>query len=144
MLLKGKGILRVDKRKHRIIIELDDGLGDYYRWLASREDWIVVHRPTYGYHITITNNKLNHNVNWRKALRINNMPVEFFYSAGLVRGGQSKGFTNYYLRIVGDEIDYIKDAIGLIEGSKYLGAHITIGNTKSGVATCWPKMITLK
>lgn len=144
MLLKGHGILNVYKPDHRITVELDKDFGDYYRWLIETEDWVKIHPPAHGYHITLTNAKLKHDVNWDKAYKMRGKRVKFVYSAGIWRGGRSKGFTNYYLKIVGDEIDHIKDAIGLVESDAYLGVHITIGSTKGGTQPYWPEMIKLR
>lgn len=143
-MIEAQGKLIVDQRNRKVVVEVCREFGRYYTWFITKEFWMNIHPPAWGWHITLTNPKLSHTVNWKKAVKLNNYPITFKFDEYMRMGGQSKGFTNFYFKVHSKEIEDIKQHIGVVESDDYRGMHITIGNTKNGTSPYWPQMIELK
>jgi hypothetical protein len=141
----GLGKLKVNMNPQRIVVELDSDFIRYYLWFIKREYWIDLHTPLYGAHITITNPKLHSNVNYNLAKKkYDGKVVSFKYDVNPVRGGLTKGFVMFYLRVFSDQIESIKNDLNVVEHDGYKGMHITLGTNKNGDRLWWPELITIK
>jgi hypothetical protein len=98
----------------------------------------------HGAHITIANDKLYSGVDWKKAKEYHGMVIDFEYDVDMIRGGRTKGFIMFYMKVFSPEIEQIKKDIGIIDSPAFRGLHVTISNNKAGVRPYWPEMITLK
>lgn len=143
-MLRVKGKIRVDKKKGRVVVDFDYDFILYYNWFISKEYWVKLNPPTWGAHITIGNVIFHDNINWKRALRYNNMPIEVEYDEYVIKGGQLKNFDNYFVRAYSTQIENIKRDINVVEHETYKGMHITIGNTKNTLGQYWPQMVEFR
>ena len=143
-MLKSKGTISVEPKKGRIVVDVSDDIISYYQWFIFRRYWIRMDKPLHGAHITVFSSKFHEKVDWGKAAHYHGMEVEFEYDEYIIEGGYIKGFLMYYLRVYSEEIDKIKNNLGIVEGGNWKGSHLTICNSKrNSVFPDWPKMISL-
>ena len=101
--------------------------------------------PLHGAHVTIYSQKHHKNVNWKKAVWYHKKEIEFEYDPKIIEGGYNKGFLMYYLKVHSQEIDQMKKKLGIVDGERYRGLHLTLANSKSNsVFPDWPKTIELR
>lgn len=140
------GNIIVNPNNKEMLVMFNADLGRYYNWFVCKNEWISLHPPLHGIHLTFTNKKLNNNqfMDWNKARSYNNKKITIEYDVDLREGGSAqKGFRNFYLKVNDKQIEDIKNDVGIIETSNYYGAHITIGSTKGTEKKYWPELITL-
>ena len=145
-MLKAKGTIKVESKKSRIVVETGSDILDYYGWFVSREYWIKLQKPLHDAHITVAFHKYHKDVDWKKAEYYDGEEIEFEYDPYLVRGGYTKGFIMFYLKVYSVELDKMKKELNIVDSEGYRGLHLTIGNTlKSGSKPLlyWPEMITI-
>jgi len=144
-MLKASGKILVEPHKGRMVLDVSQDLVELYYWFISKHYWIRMNRPMHGAHITLYSQKHHKKINWGKAVYYHGKSVEFEYDEDIVEGGYIKGFLMYYLRVYSEELDKIKKKIGIVDGERFRGIHLTIANGKSNsVFPDWPKMIELK
>jgi len=147
-MLSAIGRINVDQNSERIVVDISDDFVAYYKWFLAKEKWLKLHAPAYGSHITIANSKLYHNINYiLAAKKFHGVQIPFSYSNNLIRGGQTKGFTMYYLEVFSEDITRIKAELKIKDGPNYRGLHVTLGNlNKNGQVTMtyWPDTIQIK
>lgn len=145
MLVKATGTLSVEPHKGRIVVNVSHDFVRYYHSFIEREYWISLGLPMHGSHITVANTAFHKNINWKKALNYHGKEVEFEYDVDMIRGGFTKGFIMFYMRVYSEFIDTLKDKLQIVENAKFKGTHITIGNSKgTNLRMYWPDMITVK
>ncbi len=135
---------KISVKGHRIVVDVSDDFVKYYNWFITREYWIKLNLPMHGAHITIANDKLYSGVDWKKAKKYHGMVIDFEYDVDMIRGGRTKGFIMFYMKVFSPEIEQIKKDLGVVDNDKFRGTHVTISNSKSGVRPYWSEMITLK
>ena len=72
---------------------------------------------------------------------------EFDYDVDMVRGGYTRGFIMFYLKVFSEGIDKLKKELNMVDDAAYKGLHLTIGSaTKSGNKSqlYWPQMLEVK
>ena len=147
VLLKARGTIRVDSSKSRIVVEMGSDILDYYHFFISKTYWIRLQKPLHGAHISIALASKHKKVNWQRAEYYDGEEIEFEYDPYLIRGGYTKGFIMFYLKVYSEAIDKIKKELNIVDSEGYRGLHLTIGNTlKSGSKPLlyWPELITIK
>jgi hypothetical protein len=147
MIRKVIGQIKVNPKDKSMQIVFSSDFGRYYNWFVCKNEWISLHPPLHGIHLTLTNKKLHNakNINWDVARKWHNKSIEVAYNVDLREGGSAKkGFRNFYVSVTDPQIQEIKDDVGIIENSDYYGEHITIGSTKGNTKMYWPEMIELK
>jgi len=142
-LLESSGKVVVNKSKERIVLDTSPEILDYYHWFIRRRFWIELQKPLHGSHITISFHKYNKDIDWQRASYYDGETLPFKYDVEVVRGGYTKGFIMFYLKVYSEELDAFKRDVGIIDDFGYKGLHLTLGNTKSGVRLWWPEMITI-
>jgi len=135
---------KVSVKGHRIVVDVSDDFVKYYNHFITKQYWIKLHLPMHGAHITIANDKLYSGVDWKKAKEYHGMVIDFEYDVDMIRGGRTKGFIMFYMKVFSTEIEQIKKDLGVIDNDRFKGLHLTISNSKAGVRPYWPEMITLK
>jgi hypothetical protein len=145
-MLKASGKISVEKDHNRIVVDISRDFVNYYYWFISKRYWIKMNTPMHGAHITIYNNVVNkHEIDWQAAKGYHKQSVDFEYDPYIIEGGYKKGFIMYYLKVYSREIEGIKAALGIKDGDRYRGLHITLANSKNGtIKPDWPQMITIK
>lgn len=143
-MLKARGTIKVERDKSRIAVETGRGIIDYYDWFIRREYKVILQKPLHGAHITLTTPKLKHQVDWSKSEKYHGRKVEFEYDSYLIRGGRTKGFPMFYLKIYSEELDKIKKDLNIREGESYKGLHLTVSTGKAGVRPWRPEIIEIK
>lgn len=147
-LVKAEGKIFVEKGKNdrgRVVVNVSNDFSNYYNWFITRKYWVSLGTPMFKPHITLANSKFHTDIDWKKALRWNNKPVEFEYDVDMIQGGFLKGFIMFYIKVFSQELDNIKNDIGIVEGPNYKGLHITIANSKgTNMQPYWPKMLEIK
>jgi hypothetical protein len=144
-MLKAKGTIKVESRKSRIVVETGSDILDYYGWFLSREYWIKLQKPLHDAHITVCFHRYHKDVDWKKAEYYDGEEIEFEYDPYLIRGGYTKGFIMFYLKVYSEQIDKMKKELNIVDGDSYHGLHLTVANGKNGnVQPYWPEMITVK
>lgn len=145
-MLKARGRISVDRKGNRIVVDVSRDFVNYYYWFISKHYWIRMNTPKHGAHITIYNNVVNKDeINWNAAKRYHKQTIGFEYDPYLIEGGFTKGFIMFYLKVYSKKVDEIKKALGIVDGPKYRGLHVTVANSKNGgVQADWPKMISIK
>lgn len=141
-LIEASGKVVVDRSEQRIFVSLRSDILDYYLWFIKKEYWITLQKPMHGAHITIALSKL-HNIDWSAASQYNGRKVLFQYDPYLIRGGRTKGFVMFYLKVFSPQIEELKKELDVVENSGYKGLHITVANGKAGVNPYWPELITI-
>lgn len=115
----------------KLIVEVDQGLSDYYRTLLPK--WFIVNRQRYGAHITVIRSECEipvHMEHWRK---YDEQPIEFFYEPAV-----KWGKVYYWLNIFCVKLEDIRLELGLPVVSEWTLPpegfvkcfHMTIGNCK--------------
>ena len=144
-MLRAKGIVTVEPQKGRIVLDVSDDLIKLYYWFIARRYWLRMNTPLHGAHVTIYSQKHHKNVNWKKAVWYHKKEIEFEYDPKIIEGGYNKGFLMYYLKVHSQEIDQMKKKLGIVDGERYRGLHLTLANSKSNsVFPDWPKTIELR
>lgn len=146
-MLKAKGTIKVESKESRIVVEMGSGIIDFYESLIRKEYWIQLQKPLHGAHISIALASKHKNVNWQRAEYYDGEEIEFEYDPYLVRGGYTKGFIMFYLKVYSEQIDKMKKELNIVDGEGFRGIHLTIGSSmKSGSKPVlyWPEMITVK
>lgn len=144
-MLTTRGIISVEPRKGRIVLDVSPDFVKLYYWFISTKYWIRMNTPLHGSHVTIFNEKLHSKVDWKKAMSYDKKEIDFQYDPYIIEGGYTKGFIMYYIKVFSEELDQMKKKLGIIDGEKYRGLHITIANSKqNSVFPDWPKMIEIR
>lgn len=113
-----------------IQVDCDWGIVLYYSHLIKEALGIEqLNQPRQGSHITIINERI-HKVDFRKVKHWNRRKVKFSYDPKVVQGG-GKDFINFYLKVDCNAALEIKKELGIKDSPRFLGHHITIGNTKN-------------
>jgi hypothetical protein len=145
--LETTGQIKVDQKQSRIVVELSADIIRYYSWFVSKEYWINLQSPKYGAHVTIGNEKIHKDIDWKKAIAYNGKKIKFQYDHYLIRGGYTKGFIMFYLKVYSEELDKMKKELKIIDNDGFRGLHITLGHSGKSDAShmlYWPKMIEIK
>ena len=144
-MITAKGKISVEPHKGRIVLDVSPDFVKLYYWFISKHYWLRMGTPLHGAHITIYSEKHHSKVNWKKALTFHKREVEFQYDPYLIEGGYRKRFLMYYLRVFSTELDDMKRRLGIVDGERYRGLHVTIANSKGdNLYPDWPKMIELR
>jgi hypothetical protein len=144
-MLSGLGKIHVDQKAQRIVVNLSRDFIPYYLWFIKKEYWIDLQAPMHYGHITLANKKLYTGVDYQQAAdSYHGQIVDFMYDVNAVRGGYTKGFVMFYLKVYSEELDDIKRKLNIVDRYDYRGLHITLGNSKAGLRTYWPEMIEIK
>lgn len=142
--LKAKGKLSVNEKKKRIVLDISLDFVKLYLWFIKKKFWYELGAPAHGAHITLTNPKVHSNVDFKKALKHHGKEFEFEYDENMVRGGYTKGFVMFYMRVFSKELEDLKKDLGIVESNNYKGLHVTIGNGKNtNLRPYWPNLITI-
>lgn len=144
-LVKAEGKIVVESHKGRVVVDVSPDFTRYYNWHITKKYWVSLGTPMHKPHITLANNKFHPRINWKKALNYKDKTIEFEYDVDMMQGGFRKGFIMFYIKVFSEELNDIKDKLGIIEGPNYKGLHITIANSKgTNMQPYWPKMIEVK
>lgn len=144
-MLQAKGTIKVERVKSRIVVETGRGIIDYYDWFIRREYKLILQKPLHSAHVTLANPKIHKGVDWQRAEYYDGEKVQFEYDPYLIRGGYTKGFIMFYLKVYSEELDKIKKDLNIIENDKYRGLHLTVNNSKNNnIRPWWPEMIEIK
>lgn len=144
MMVKAKGTLSVEPHKGRIVVNLSPDFVRYYNSFITKEYWITLGTPMHGSHITVANTTFHKNINWKKALNYHGEVIEFDYDVDMIRGGYTKGFIMFYMKVFSDRIEEIKEKLRIVENERFRGTHVTIANGKNtNLQPWWPKMIEI-
>ena len=131
MLYKSIGTLRYENKggKYKLIVEVDQGISDYYRSLIPK--WITVNPQMYRAHISVVRREIPVNLEyWGK---YEGEKIEFSYE-GIVR----QGTVYFWLNVFCVRLEEIRKELGLPVRSEYTIPpegftkcfHCTIGNQK--------------
>lgn len=142
-MLKASGTIKVEREKSRIVVDVSPDIVDYYQWFIKKYYWIKLQKPLHEAHITLAKQSLHETVDWKKAIQYDKKQIDFEYDPYLIRGGYTKGFIMFYLKVYSEMLDKIKKELNIIDNDGYRGLHITIGNGKGGVRPYWPEMISI-
>lgn len=109
----------------RIIADLDliryyHRLIDFYNYRTEK-----LQLPAHGAHITLINPKI-HKVNWTLAKKFAGKEVEFEAYPEQMTVSR----VNYWIPVKCEYGDVLKKVLGVVEGSRYLGLHMTVCNRK--------------
>jgi len=114
--------VKTTKDPYWLILDCDDEIARYYRWLARRHlylDWLVP--PAWGAHISILRGETPAFPEYWGADAGKRLAFE--YSGELRSNGK-----HYWLDIVSPEIADIRDRLGLGRKPRFSNFHLTIGN----------------
>lgn len=142
--MKAQGILKVDEKKKRVVVDLSWDFSKYYLWFIKKELWISLDTPRHMPHITLTHSGVHGKVDLKKLKVHHGKTIYFEYDPYLIRGGSKKGFVMYYVSVYSKELEEYKRIAKIDDGPEYRGLHITIGNAKGGLRSYWPELITIK
>lgn len=122
------GLLIYSDNPYKLIVEVDDEIGKYYRSLIPK--YLGVQRPMYTSHISIIRNETPPNIQvWRK---YHQNEIVFNYESFVYNGT-----VYYWLNAYSKTLEDIRKELGLASTSEYTKSpdgrhkfHITIGNLK--------------
>jgi hypothetical protein len=147
-MLSAFGKIHVNRTAKRVVVDLSPDFVPYYIWHFKKTHWLNLHSPMHCGHITLANSKLHPKADYQQAADIfHGQVVSFDYDPNIIRGGRTKGFEMFYIKVFSKELDRIKRKIKVIDNAGYRGLHITLGNlNKSGQTPMqyWPEMIKIK
>jgi hypothetical protein len=146
-MLKARGTIKVESKKSRIVVETGSGILDFYEWFIRKKYWIRLQKPLHGAHISIALASKHKKVNWQRAEYYDGEEIEFEYDPYLIRGGYTKGFIMFYLKVYSETIDKLKKELNIVDSDGYRGLHLTIGQSGKGGSKpllYWPELITIK
>lgn len=141
-MIESKGTVRIyevgSKARNKTVnrggtIQIDADWGIvllYTKFIKESLGLDKLNSPRQGSHITIIDNKIHKNVRLSGAKHWNNRRVTFRYDPNIVEGGRAGVFRNFYLKVECEEINKIKKELGVVDSPRFLGSHLTIGNTK--------------
>jgi len=142
---EGKIYVKCQNGRGRVVVNVSEDFTKYYNWFITKKYWVSLGTPMYAPHITLANSKFHPVIDWNKASKWRNKSVKFEYDVDMVQGGFLKGFIMFYIKVFSQELDEIKNDLGIVEGPNYKGLHITIANSKgTNMQPYWPKMIEVK
>ena len=145
MKLQSTGIMRFDRRKGWLGIDVSRDLGLYYFWFLRREFYLGYRQPAFdasspdytfrsgesqlfeplgGYHITVSN-KI-HKKNKHVAFNYAGKRFKFKYGNFIKVGGGRSDFWTFSLPVYSTELKTISKMIG-----GFPELHVTIANTKT-------------
>ena len=144
-MLRATGTLSVEPQRGRIVLNTSRDFVELYSWFIKKHFWYQLGTPAHGAHITLTNSKLHSNVNWKKAVSHDKREFSFDYDENMIRGGYTKGFIMFYMKVFSEELEKLKQKLKIIDGPGYRGLHMTIVTEKGKqLRPYWPKMIQIK
>lgn len=122
------GILRYSNDPYKLILEVDQGISDYYRWFVPKS--VRLNKQMYPAHISVVRKELPKNLEfWAK---YQGQEISFQYS-NIVHWGN----VYYWLNAYSDELVRIRLELGLPDATNLTRPpdgepcfHITIGNLK--------------
>lgn len=128
-MFKSSGMLKYFNDPYKLILEVDQGISDFYRKLIPK--YIKLNKQLYGAHISIVRKEIPSNINkWKK---YQNRIIEFEYE-NIIYNDE----TYYWLNAYSSNLEYIRKELGLQTTSEITRSpdgkhkfHITIGNTKN-------------
>jgi hypothetical protein len=125
ILYTSSGILRYSENPYKAVLEIDQGIVDYYRWFIPRS--ISLNRQKYRAHISVVRNENDFNKElWGK---YEGKEIEFQYSNVIC-----SGYVYYWINAYSDELSRIRLELGLSEDTNLPEFercfHITLGNIK--------------
>lgn len=133
MLYTSKGTLRYEKRgdAYKLIVEVDQGISDYYRSLIPK--WIAVQPQMYPAHVSVVRKETPINVEYWG--RYEGEEIAFVYE-NIVRSGK----VYFWLNVFCKRLEVVRLELGLPVRSEYTIPpegftkcfHCTIGNQKAG------------
>lgn len=122
------GKLIYSENPYKLIVEVDDEIGRYYRSFIPKP--VNIKRPLYPSHISVIRNEIPILPSYWK--RYHNQEIKFDYEHYIYNGP-----IYYWLNIFSVTLEDIRDELGLDTTSQYTKSpdgrhkfHITIGNTK--------------
>lgn len=143
-MLTTHGTLSVQPHNGRIVVNVSNDFVRYYNWFITKKYWIKFAQPMYGAHVTVANKKFHSNVDWNAAKSFDGKRVVFQYDECVIRGGQTKGYDVFYVKVHSTELEDFKKQWGVVEKANYKGLHLTIANSKGALPKYWPEMIEIK
>ena len=129
-LYSSTGVLRYSG-VNRLVMEVDQGIADYYRSLIPK--WLPNNRPRWAAHVTVVREEKEEPVNWEAWGRYEGEEVPFLYCP-IVESGK----IYYWLNIFCVRLEEIRRELGLPYVSRYTLPpegfrkcfHCTIANCK--------------
>ena len=131
-MFKSTGTLRYDTISgHRLVVEVDQGIADYYRSLIPL--WKPVNKPMWPAHVTLVRPDKEVPVNLEHWCKYEGEPIEFLYEPHVYSGK-----VYYWLNIWCNRLEDIRLELGLPVVSEFTLPpdgfikcfHCTIGNMK--------------
>lgn len=112
MFHKASGVLRYSGSPYRLVVEIDQALGDYYRSLMPK--YLNAKPQRYSTHITVVRPEKEVPVNMSAWGKYEGEQVEFLYESDVIHGK-----TYYWLRVLCKRLEEIRVELGLgLERSK--------------------------
>lgn len=127
-MIKGIGKLVYAENPYKLIVELENDLGNYYRSLIPK--YFRFQKPRYNTHISVIRGEDISNIKyWGK---LNNLEIEFYYDNHIFQNS-----TYYWLAVECNLLKNIRENLGLPALSQITKSpcgnhdfHITIANSK--------------
>ena len=116
---------------HKLIVQIDQGISDYYRSLIPKH--MEVSSPMWPAHITVVRTQKEIPTNLQFWKKYDYQPIEFYYSS-IIDWDE----TYYWLDVYCKQLEFIRKELGLSNVSQYTLPpsgfkkvfHTTIGNKK--------------
>ena len=136
-MLKAKGNIIYDPKrpglkkntKWWIVLETNNGIMDFYRWLILKGKGFILHKPSWPAHVTVVRGEEPKNKSMWKAFQ--NEEIEFEYSYNVRYSGDTVSMKNpelngtyWFIDIYSDRLSEIRQSLGLSAKQKY---HLTVG-----------------
>lgn len=129
---------RINVSRDRVSIDFCWDLANYYTWLIKRGTYNTINlfTPRHGSHVSVIiptkHEQYIKNKNLKKILdRFHGKKVDVWFNPEEIRiGGKSRNFTNFWVPVHCDEINRMKDLVGIREPEDYRGHHITFCSDK--------------
>lgn len=130
VLFESKGVLHYNK-EWRLVVQVDQDLGDYYRSLIPK--YCVTQRPRWAAHITVVRQEKETPVNKEYWWKYNGKKLSFLYNPHIYSDS-----VYYWINVYSTELEDIRAELGLPVYSRYVlppkgfkkNFHCTVANMK--------------
>lgn len=133
-MFKSKGKFFVGK-DGSVKLLCDFGLLSYYKAMIEKRFFAPWEKgktqsPLHGAHVSIIVPKVHGRMDLKSLNRFRGKLVEFSYDPKIQYGLSKRGFYTFWLKVECPFADKIKEDLGVKDGPRFSGLHLTICNTK--------------
>lgn len=138
-----KGRVSVEPKENRIAVNLGFDIVKYYAFFLERHYNAAFSYPKHGGHVSIFL-PLHGKVDFNLAKKFDKKWVDLKINPDIIVGGKKSGIRNFWMKAKSSDIEKIKKELAIVDGSGYLGLHVTLASEKGGIRKFQRQMIEIR